>query len=69
MDEAAAEAMWADTNINTTQQQIVKMHLRYYFGKRIFIAEKNSIGDYLLLCPYFLWRAQTLQGRRSVLEI
>ena len=39
MDEAAAEAMWADANINTTQQRIVKRH---YFGKGIVIAEKKK---------------------------
>jgi hypothetical protein len=45
MDEAAAEAIWADANINTTQQQIVKWHFWYYFGKKIFIAE-TFYGEY-----------------------
>jgi hypothetical protein len=48
MNEAAAEAMWADANINITQQQIIKQHLRYQFGKRIFIAgnKMSSESDY-----------------------
>ncbi len=41
MDESAAEAMWTDESINITQQQIVKRHLRYYFGKGVFIAENK----------------------------
>jgi len=46
MDEAATEAMWADANVNVTQQRIIKRHMRYYFGKRIFLAEKGIAGDY-----------------------
>ena len=48
MNEAAAEAMWADANINITQQRIIKRHLHYQFGKRIFIAgnKMSSESDY-----------------------
>jgi len=46
MDEVSTEAMWADANINVTQQRIIKRHLRYYFGKRIFLAEKAIANDY-----------------------
>jgi hypothetical protein len=42
MDGAAAEAMWADANINISQQCIIKRHLRYCIGKRIFVAEKTK---------------------------
>jgi hypothetical protein len=48
-DEAAAEAMWADANINITQPQITKRHLRYHFGKRIFIAENKIASE----CNYY----------------
>jgi hypothetical protein len=48
MNEAAAEAMWADANINITQQRIIKRHLHYQFGKRIFITgnKMSSESDY-----------------------
>jgi hypothetical protein len=49
MPESAAEAMWADANINITQQQILKKHLCYQFGKRIFIAENKLSTD----CNYY----------------
>jgi hypothetical protein len=49
MSEAAAETMWADANINITQQRIIKRYLRYQFGKRFFIAE-NKIS---LECDYY----------------
>jgi hypothetical protein len=48
MDETATEAMWADANINIAQQRIIKRHLRYCFGKRIFLAEKYIASDYSL---------------------
>ena len=41
MNEAVAQAMWADANINHTQQRILKRHLRQCFGKRIFIPENH----------------------------
>ncbi len=44
MTEAAAQAMWADANINHTQQRILKRHLRQCFGKRIFIPENHFSG-------------------------
>jgi hypothetical protein len=47
MTESAAEAMWADANINITQQQILKKHLCYQFGERIlFIVENKLSTDY-----------------------
>jgi hypothetical protein len=49
MPESAARAMWADANINITQQWILKKHLRYQFGKRIFIAENKLSMD----CNYY----------------
>ncbi len=49
MDEAAAEAMWADGNINITQQQIIKRHFRYHFGKRIFIAERKLLQSVAII--------------------
>jgi hypothetical protein len=45
MDDAGAEAMWAQANINVTQQRIIKRHLRHHFGRRVFIPEKNLSGD------------------------
>jgi hypothetical protein len=47
MNKIAAEAMWADENINATQQCTVKRHLWYYFGKQILRVK-------LLLCSYLL---------------
>jgi len=44
MTEAVAQAMWADANINHTQQRILKRHLRQCFGKRIFIPENHFSG-------------------------
>jgi hypothetical protein len=47
MDDAGAEAMWAQANINVTQQRIIKQHLHHHYGKRVFIPEKKcSYGEY-----------------------
>ncbi len=43
LDDASAQAMWSDANINVTQQRIIKKHLRFHFGKRLFIP-KQQIG-------------------------
>jgi hypothetical protein len=40
MDAAAAEAMWSDANVNVVQQRIIRRHLKYHFGKRLFIPRK-----------------------------
>ncbi len=55
MNEAAVEAVWADANINATQQHIVKRHLWYYFDKHIFIAENKiaSESDYYSVPTYY----------------
>jgi hypothetical protein len=45
MDDAGAEAMWAQANVNITQQRIIKRHLRHHFGKRVFIPEKKLSFD------------------------
>jgi hypothetical protein len=39
--------MWSDANLITSQQRIIKRHLRYYFGKRIFLAENAIATDYM----------------------
>jgi hypothetical protein len=40
MDAAAAEAMWFDANLNVVQQWIIRRHLKYHFGKLLFIPRK-----------------------------
>jgi hypothetical protein len=40
MDAAAAEAMWSDANVNVVQQWIIRRHLKYHFGKWLFIPRK-----------------------------
>jgi hypothetical protein len=45
LDEASAQAMWSDANINVTQQRIIKKHLRHHFGKRVFIPDKSITND------------------------
>lgn len=40
LDEASAEAMWSDANINVVQQRIIRKHLKYHFGSRLFIPQK-----------------------------
>ncbi len=49
MSETKAEAMWADANVNVTQQRIIKRHLRHQFGKRLFIADRKLSYD----CNYY----------------
>jgi hypothetical protein len=46
LDDASAQAMWRDANINVTQQQIIKKHLHFHFGKRVFVPEKEISRDY-----------------------
>jgi hypothetical protein len=38
--------MWADANINYTQQRIIKKHLRLHFGKRLFIPDTTFNADH-----------------------
>jgi hypothetical protein len=45
LDDASAQAMWRDANINVTQQQIIKKHLRFHFGKLVFVPEKEISRD------------------------
>lgn len=45
LDDASAQAMWSDANINVTQQRIIKKHLRYHFGKRLFIPDQHISND------------------------
>jgi hypothetical protein len=37
--------MWSDENVNATQQRIIRRHLRFHFGKRLFMAEKKIQED------------------------
>jgi hypothetical protein len=46
LDYASAQAMWSDANINVTQQRIIKKHLRFHFGKRVFVPEKEISQDF-----------------------
>ncbi len=39
LDEQSTAAMWADANINYSQQRIIKKHLWLHFGKWLFIPE------------------------------
>ena len=47
LDEQSTAAMWADANINYTQQRIFKKHLRLHFGKRLFIPESTFSADHV----------------------
>jgi hypothetical protein len=40
------ENVWADANINASQQQIIKKYL-FCFGKQVFLAGKAITVDYL----------------------
>jgi hypothetical protein len=56
MDDAGAEAMWAQANVNITQQSIIKRHLCHHFGKRVFIPEKKlSFDSEYYKVPIFFW--------------
>jgi len=39
MDEASTKAMWCDANINVVQQRILRKHLKFHFGKHIFLPQ------------------------------
>ncbi len=45
LDDVSALAMWSDANINVTQQPIIKKHLRFHFGKCLFIPEECISKD------------------------
>jgi hypothetical protein len=45
LDEASTEAMWSDTNINVVQQRIIRRHLKYHFGKRMFLPQMIIRAD------------------------
>jgi hypothetical protein len=45
LGDVSALAMWSDANINVTQQRIIKKHLRFHFGKRLFIPEECISKD------------------------
>jgi hypothetical protein len=46
LDEKSTAAMWADANINHTQQRIIKKHLRLHFGTWLFIPESTLNADH-----------------------
>jgi hypothetical protein len=45
MDEVSAEAMWSAANVNIVQQRIIRKHLKFHFGKRIFLPTKVFRDD------------------------
>jgi len=45
LDDASAQSMWSNADINITQQQIKKKHLHFHFGKRVFVPEKEISQD------------------------
>jgi hypothetical protein len=45
LDEASMEAMWSDANINVVQQRIIRKHLKFHFGKRLFLPQKKLKED------------------------
>jgi hypothetical protein len=45
LDEASTEAMWSDANINVVQQRIIRRHLKYHFGKRMFLPQMILRAD------------------------
>jgi len=47
MDEVGAEAMWSAANVNAVQQRIIRKHLKFHFGKRIFLPTKVFKDDRL----------------------
>jgi hypothetical protein len=46
LDEQSTVAMWADANINYTQQIIIKKHLWLHFGKWLFIPESTMNANH-----------------------
>ncbi len=55
LDEPSAEATWIDANINETQQQIIRWHLQFYFGKKDFYCRekiKEDVKYYQVPTPY-----------------
>jgi hypothetical protein len=46
LDERSTGAMWADANINYTQQRIIKKHLQQHFGKCLFIPDSTFNIDH-----------------------
>jgi len=45
LDDTCAQIMWSDANVNVMQQQIIKKHLQFHFGKRLFIPEEQISKD------------------------
>jgi len=45
MDEVSAEAMWSAANVNVVQQRIIRKHLKFCFGNRIFLPSKVFKDD------------------------
>jgi hypothetical protein len=45
LDEASTEAMWSDTNVNVVQQHIIRRHLKFHFGKRLFLPQRILKDD------------------------
>jgi hypothetical protein len=46
LDERSTSVVWADANINYTQQRIIKKHLWLHFGKRLFIPDSTFNIDH-----------------------
>jgi hypothetical protein len=56
LDEASTEAMWSDANIDVAQQQIIRSHLKYHFGKHMFLPQM------ILRADWDLYEVETLYG-------
>jgi len=62
MTESAAEAMWADANINITQQWIFKKHLCYQLGKGHLLQKINFLWIVIItLCQRIMENISTLR--------
>ncbi len=48
--------MWSDANINVVQQRIIRRHLKYHFGKRMFLPQMIIRAD------RDLYEVETLYG-------
>jgi hypothetical protein len=55
LDERSTGAMWADANINYTQQRIIKKHLQLHFGNVFLsrIAHSTLIMSNTMSQPFF----------------
>ncbi len=42
LDEASAESMWSNANINITQQRILRQHLHFHFWEETLYSKETN---------------------------